>query len=63
MLGPKGPNDADEGCSPLQDIEKAARRAAIFLVTVIIKDGGYIGLPIVLYTALLSYYDDMTQLL
>ena len=30
--GPKGPMDAAEGCSPPQELEKAARRAAIFLV-------------------------------
>ena len=34
MLGPKGPNVAAEGCSPPQEIEKAAHRAAIFLVLV-----------------------------
>ena len=32
MLGPKGPIVAAEGCSPPQELEKAARRAAIFLV-------------------------------
>ena len=32
MLGPKGPTVAAEGCRPLQELEKAARRAAIFLV-------------------------------
>ena len=30
--GPKGPTDAAEGCSSLQVLEKADRRAAIFLV-------------------------------
>ena len=34
LLGPKGPIDAAEGCSPLQELEKAARRVAIFLVEV-----------------------------
>ena len=32
LLGPKGPTGAAEGCSPPQELEKAARRAAIFLV-------------------------------
>ena len=32
LLGPKGPTVAAESCSPLQELEKAARRAAIFLV-------------------------------
>ena len=32
MVGPKGPTVAAEGCSPPQELEKAARRAAIFLV-------------------------------
>ena len=32
LLGPKGPTVAAEGCSPPQELEKAARRAAIFLV-------------------------------
>ena len=31
-MGLKGPNDAVEGCSPPQEIKKAARRTAIFLV-------------------------------
>ena len=31
-LGPKGPTVAAEGCSPPQVLEKAAHRAAIFLV-------------------------------
>ena len=34
MLGPKGPTVGAEGCSPLQELEKAARRAAIFLVVI-----------------------------
>ena len=32
MLGPKGPTVAAKGCSPQQEVEKAARRGAIFLV-------------------------------
>ena len=32
LLGPKGPTVAAEGCRPPQELEKAARRAAIFLV-------------------------------
>ena len=32
LLGPKSRNVAAEGYSPPQDLEKAARRAAIFLV-------------------------------
>ena len=32
MLGPKGPTVAAEGCCPPQELEKAARRGAIFLV-------------------------------
>ena len=32
MLGPKGPTVAAEGYSPRQELEKAARRGAIFLV-------------------------------
>ena len=32
LLGPKGPIVAVEGCSPPQELEKAARRAAIFLL-------------------------------
>ena len=33
LLGPKGPTVADEGCSSPQELEKADRRAAIFLVS------------------------------
>ena len=33
-MGPKGPTVAAEGCSPPQELEKAARRAAIFLVLI-----------------------------
>ena len=36
MFGPKGPTVTAEGCSPLQELEKAAHRAAIFLVLAII---------------------------
>ena len=32
MLGLKGPTVAAEGCSSPQELEKAGRRAAIFLV-------------------------------
>ena len=32
LLGPKGPTVAAEACSPPQELEKAGRRAAIFLV-------------------------------
>ena len=32
MLGPKGPTVAAEGCSPPQELEKAARRVANFPV-------------------------------
>ena len=32
LLGPKGPTVAAEGCSPPQELEKAARRAEIYLV-------------------------------
>ena len=35
MLGPKGLTVAAEGCSPLQELENAARRVAIFLVLLI----------------------------
>ena len=37
LLGLKGPAVAVEGCSPPQELEKAARRAAIFLVLLNIK--------------------------
>ena len=33
LLGLKGPTVADEGCSSPQELEKADRRAAIFLVS------------------------------
>ena len=36
LLGPKGPTVAAEGCSSPQELEKGARRAAIFLVIIII---------------------------
>ena len=32
LLGPKGPTVAAEGCSSPQELEKAGRTAAIFLV-------------------------------
>ena len=35
LLGPKGPTVAADGCSPPQELEKGARRAAIFLVYLI----------------------------
>ena len=40
-MGPKGPIVAAEGCSPLQELEKAARRAAIFLVIIIVSGGSW----------------------
>ena len=40
-MGPKGPTGAAEGCSPPQDLEKAAHRLAIFLVNFIV--GVWIG--------------------
>ena len=39
--GPKGLMDAAEGCSPPQELEKAARRAAIFLVSVKVKETNF----------------------
>ena len=51
MLGPKGPTVAAEGCSPPQELEKAARRAAIFLVSIKV----HLSIPtITLYTALVG---------
>ena len=37
-MGPKGSTVAAEGCSLPQELEKAARRAAIFLVIIKIHD-------------------------
>ena len=37
IVGPEGPIVADEGCSPTQELEKDARRAAIFLVFINFK--------------------------
>ena len=36
LSGPKGPTIAVEGCSPPQELEKVARRAAILLVIVLV---------------------------
>ena len=40
-MGPNGPTVAAEGCSPAQELEKAARRAAIFLVVLIYQTDIY----------------------
>ena len=44
LLGPKGPTVAAEVCSPPQELEKAARRAAIFLLLLKSKDHPELGL-------------------
>ena len=50
IVGAEGPNDAAEGCSPLQEIEKATRRAAIFLVILFQKR---------CYSVLSPFYDSL----
>ena len=47
LMGPKGPTVAAEGCSPPQELEKATRRVAIFLVFL---KGNFVKLNITIST-------------